>query len=80
MDFVVLESQYAKAIPTIGQWVAHGIPDKRAHLIYDDGNASGNRVLIYSWQQQYPNITRTSSSDRHQRPYVAPKTVRVSSR
>jgi hypothetical protein len=51
VDFVVLESQYAGNWPTIEAWIAHGIPDDHARLIYDVKNASGDRVVIYSWQQ-----------------------------
>ena len=72
VDFVVLESQHANAIPTIGQWIAHGIPDKHAHLIYDNGNASGNRVLIYSWQSRISTsleqVHPIGTSDRTRRP------------
>jgi 4-amino-4-deoxy-L-arabinose transferase-like glycosyltransferase len=73
VDFVVLESQYAQAMPTIGEWMARGIPDDHARLIYDNRNANGNRILIYSWETQYPSVTQASSSAWHTRQYVTPE-------
>jgi 4-amino-4-deoxy-L-arabinose transferase-like glycosyltransferase len=63
VDFVVLESQYATTIPTIGEWLAHGIPDDHARLIFDSANADGNRVLIYSWQERDAKANRRKSPD-----------------
>jgi hypothetical protein len=71
VDFVVLESQYATTIPTIGEWVAHGIPDDHARLIYDNANASGNRVLIYSWQQRDAKADQRNSPDLSWEPHAA---------
>jgi hypothetical protein len=62
VDFMVLESQYAKAIPTIGQWIAHGVPDEHAHLIFDNADANGNRVVIYSWEQPQSDFAQTTLS------------------
>ena len=50
VDFIVLESAYPRLLPTIGKWIADGIPDARARLIYDRTNASDDRVVIYRWQ------------------------------
>lgn len=50
VDFVVLESGYAQELPAVGEWVAHGIRDARAQLIYDRTNSNGDRVIIYRWQ------------------------------
>lgn len=50
VDFVVLESSYVEQLPTIGVWLAHGILDDRARLIYDRTNSNGDRVAIYRWQ------------------------------
>ena len=58
VDFIVLESAYPRLLPTIGKWIADGIPDARARLIYDRTNASGDRVVIYRWQTG-------SGEDRH---------------
>lgn len=48
-DFVVLESATAKSFPTLLEWLMHGIPDGRARPIYDEMNASGDRIVIYEW-------------------------------
>jgi Dolichyl-phosphate-mannose-protein mannosyltransferase len=50
VDFIVLESAEAPVIPTIGEWIAHGIPDPRAQLVYDRTTAPGVRVVIYEWR------------------------------
>ena len=49
VDFVVLTSDHARVLPTISDWIAHGIPDARARLIYDRTNPEGDRVVIYRW-------------------------------
>lgn len=49
VDFIVLESDYVQQLPAIEKWLADGIPDARARLIYDRTNSSGERVVIYRW-------------------------------
>jgi 4-amino-4-deoxy-L-arabinose transferase-like glycosyltransferase len=49
VDFVVLESAEAQVLPTIGEWIEHGIPDPRARLVYDKTSTAGVRVVIYQW-------------------------------
>jgi len=50
VDFVVLESNESNAVPIIGEWIAHGVPDPHAQLVYDRTNSSGDRVVIYRRQ------------------------------
>jgi hypothetical protein len=49
VDFVVLESEEVWLQPIIGEWIAHGIPDPHARLLYDRTSATGDRVVIYRW-------------------------------
>ena len=49
VDFVVLESEHSQELPTVGEWIAHGVPDPHARLVYDRTNAAGDRVVIYQW-------------------------------
>ena len=51
IDFIVLESAEAQVLPTIGEWIAHGIPDPRAQLVYDKASSAGVRVVIYQWRR-----------------------------
>ena len=51
VDFIVLQNAEAQVLPTIGEWLAHGIPDPRARLIYDKRGPSGARVVIYTWSK-----------------------------
>jgi len=50
VDFVVLESNKSEVVPTIGEWITHGVPDPYAQLVYDRTNSSGDRVVIYRRQ------------------------------
>lgn len=50
VDFIVLESSDAVIVPTVGEWLANGIPDSRARLVYDKTTATGARVVIYQWR------------------------------
>ena len=49
-DFVVLESHRRKKPPAIDDWIAGGIPDDQARVIYDSTNSAGDRIVIYSWK------------------------------
>jgi 4-amino-4-deoxy-L-arabinose transferase-like glycosyltransferase len=51
VDFIVLESAETPVLPTIGEWMAHGIPDPHAQVVYDRTNSPGVRVVIYQWRQ-----------------------------
>ncbi len=50
VDYIVLASSDAGMVPTVGEWIAHGIPDPRARLVYDKTSATGARVVIYQWR------------------------------
>jgi hypothetical protein len=50
VDFIVLESAESSVLPTIGEWMAHGIPDSHAQVVYDRTTSPGVRVVIYRWQ------------------------------
>jgi 4-amino-4-deoxy-L-arabinose transferase-like glycosyltransferase len=47
-DFIFLGAHYIAPAPTTEEWLAHGIPDSRAHLIYSSYGDNG-RLLIYEW-------------------------------
>jgi len=49
VDFIVLESAEAQELPTIKEWMASGVPDPRAQMVYDKTDSSGTRVVIYRW-------------------------------
>ena len=50
VDFIVLESAESALVPTIGEWMAHGIPDPHAQVVYDRTTSPGVRVVVYRWQ------------------------------
>jgi 4-amino-4-deoxy-L-arabinose transferase-like glycosyltransferase len=47
-QFICLTNHYPKPDPTMDDWLAHGIPDNRAHLIYSGGNQI-EKITIYRW-------------------------------
>jgi 4-amino-4-deoxy-L-arabinose transferase-like glycosyltransferase len=50
VNFIVLGGQNSKSFPTMAEWMAHGIPDPRAQLVYDSGGPPEKRIEIYRWQ------------------------------
>jgi 4-amino-4-deoxy-L-arabinose transferase-like glycosyltransferase len=54
VDFIVLEGSDASNVPTAGEWIAHGIPDPRARLVYDKTTGTNARVVIYEWRETVP--------------------------
>jgi 4-amino-4-deoxy-L-arabinose transferase-like glycosyltransferase len=51
VDFVVLDGHFSKAYKTIAEWMAQGIPDSRAQLVYDSGGPMDDRIEIYRWER-----------------------------
>jgi 4-amino-4-deoxy-L-arabinose transferase-like glycosyltransferase len=47
IDFVVLDSREADNYPTVNEWLAHGVPDPNASLVYDRAGPDGARVAVY---------------------------------
>jgi hypothetical protein len=52
VDYVVLDGHYSKSYETVGDWLARGIPDTRAELVYDSGGPTENRIEIYRWDTE----------------------------
>jgi len=50
VDFIVLDSYYASGLPEVTEWIQHGIPDDRAHLLYKTGTDLDDTVEIYRWE------------------------------
>jgi hypothetical protein len=46
---VFLVGHYSTVLPEAAEWLQHGIPDSRAHLIYANGKDMSDRVAIYKW-------------------------------
>jgi len=51
VDYVVLDGHFSKSYGTVRDWLARGIPDARAQLVYDSGGSLENRVEIYRWEK-----------------------------
>jgi len=52
-------------VPMVGEWLAHGIPDPRARLVYDKTSAPGVRVAIYKWSPELnPTVNLACTSDQ----------------
>jgi hypothetical protein len=52
VDFVFLDGRYSMALPEAADWLRHGIPDRRAHLVYENGREMADKVAIYRWDAQ----------------------------
>lgn len=48
-DFVVLTEESSGVTPYIADWLASGIPDPAARLVYRTGRERGPLVLVYEW-------------------------------
>jgi len=63
IDYIVLDSMDVRSVPTLGQWFANGVPDSRAHLIYESSEgSSSDRIRVYSWDGSRLTSNRTSSA------------------
>jgi hypothetical protein len=51
VDYVVLDGHFSKSYTTIRDWLARGIPDAHAQLVYDSGGSVENRIEIYRWEK-----------------------------
>ncbi len=49
-DFIVLLEFTKRSLPYLTDWFDHGIPDRRAELIYDETGRNYERVKIYKWR------------------------------
>lgn len=49
-DFIVLLEFSKQSCPYLTEWFDHGIPDRRAELIYDQTGRHHERVKIYQWK------------------------------
>ena len=58
VDFVVLDAQYASKFPEVPDWINSGIPDRRAHRIYEVGSDPGRKIVIYRWDSGNPPSDR----------------------
>ena len=47
--YLILDREQGNERPYLLQWLAHGIPDARAHLLYEKSDAKGALVGIYRW-------------------------------
>jgi 4-amino-4-deoxy-L-arabinose transferase-like glycosyltransferase len=62
IDYIVLDSMDVRSVPTLGQWFANGVPDSRAHLIYESTEGSStDRIRVYSWDGSRISKNATSS-------------------
>ena len=58
IDFVVLDAQYAGRFPEVPDWINNGIPDRRAHRIYEVGSDPSKKIVIYRWDSGNPPSDR----------------------
>ena len=49
VDYIVLDSLNIRNMPTMGEWFIRGVPDRRAHLIFESGQGTKDQIKIYRW-------------------------------
>jgi 4-amino-4-deoxy-L-arabinose transferase-like glycosyltransferase len=47
VEYIALESDFARPVPTIALWLSQGIPDPGVQPVYDTGFVNGERVEIF---------------------------------
>jgi len=49
VDYIVLDSLNVRNMPTMGEWFSKGVPDQRAHLVFESGQGTKDQIKIYRW-------------------------------
>ena len=49
VDYIVLDSLNIRNMPTMGEWFNRGVPDPRAHLVFESGQGTKDQIKIYRW-------------------------------
>jgi len=49
IDYIVLDSLSVRNIPTLGQWYENGVPDSRAHMVFQSTTGTKDVIRIYKW-------------------------------
>jgi 4-amino-4-deoxy-L-arabinose transferase-like glycosyltransferase len=49
VDYIVLDSLNIRNMPTMGEWFNKGVPDARAHLVFESGRGTKDEIKIYRW-------------------------------
>lgn len=61
VDYIVLDSLNVRTMPTIGEWFNKGVPDPRAHLVFESGQGTRDQIKIYRWDGSSAARTLASS-------------------
>ena len=49
VDYIELDSLNVRNMPTMGEWFTKGVPDQRAHLVFESGQGTKDQIKIYRW-------------------------------
>jgi len=49
VDYIELDSLSLHTMPVLAQWFQYGIPDPRAHLVFQSNEGTKDQVKIYRW-------------------------------
>ena len=50
VDYIVLDSLNIRNMPTMGEWFNKGVPDPRAHLVFESGLGTKDEIKIFRWE------------------------------
>ena len=59
LTFIVVSSMESGGTPYVDDWLKSGIPDSRAHEIYNSGN-NDHAVRIYEWSQSHSVLSQSA--------------------
>src|SRR5260370_27798960 len=46
VDYIVLDSLNIRNMPTMGEWFTRGVPDPRAHLVFESGLRTKDPITL----------------------------------
>ncbi len=49
IDYIELDSLSTRNFPTLNDWFTNGVPDPRAHLVFQSTQGSKDQIKIYRW-------------------------------
>jgi hypothetical protein len=68
IDYIELDSLSIRNFPTLAEWFAKGVPDPRAHLVFESGQGTKDQIKIYRWDANgAPGVLASSQAVKEQR-------------
>ncbi|HKT46185.1 MAG TPA: glycosyltransferase family 39 protein [Candidatus Acidoferrales bacterium] len=62
IDYIELDSLSTPYLPALADWYQHGVPDPRAHLVFQSTQGSKDIIRIYKWDHTAAAANAASST------------------